>query len=210
MLVADPQPWRERWQQGTTGWDLGAPHRLTRELIALARSLGRWPSPPLIVYIPGAGRAHDALEFTHEGCTVVAADFAPEAIAAARHLYAGVAGIQFAVEDVLTVDPIDVARYDVVFDRAMLCALDPPLREAYVRALAQRLKPGGLFLGLPFLRVLRENSGRPPFEISPHTVTGLFAKEFDLVALETRTDGHCDEVIGAEMLAIFQRRVAGG
>ena len=147
--AADPTPWRERWQQGTTGWDLGAPHKLTIELVKLARARGRFTAPGR-VYMPGAGRAHDAAVFVGAGSEVVAADFAPEAMAEARRLYQALPRLSFVIEDVLATAPETRATFDAVFDRAMLCALDPVLRPSYARAIAHRLRPGGVLLAIPF------------------------------------------------------------
>jgi thiopurine S-methyltransferase len=200
---ADAAPWRERWQSGTQRWDIGAPHRLTREIIALARSLGRFRSPGR-VYIPGCGRAHDATVFSAEGCTVVGADFAPEAIAEAKRLYAALPGAEFVVEDALATTAENRAQFDAVFDRAMFCALDPSLRPRFAKAMAHRLKPGGVILSIAFLKVNHPNVGRPPFAVSAADMCSIFAEDFELVALESRADGECDEVIQLEMLAVFQ------
>src|SRR5262249_45494348 len=95
--------WAERWQSGQTGWDFGVAHPGLAILIAEATSSGLLPANPAQCRIlePGCGRAHGAAALARIGYRVTAFDVVPEAIAAARALYADVPGLELVVADAL-------------------------------------------------------------------------------------------------------------
>jgi len=57
-------------------------------------------------------------------------------------------------------------RFDVIFDRASLIAIDPSLRESYVETMGKLLKPGGQIL---LITLTRPDDAGPPFN-TPETV----------------------------------------
>lgn len=173
--------WRVRWQQGQTGWDLGGAHPALPALWQSALGMNL-VTDESAVFVPGCGAGHEAGYLAERGCKVDAIDFVQEAITAARTRYKPSPYLNFAVGDVLTEPEENARAYDVIVDRAMLCALAPEQREPYLKVCAQRLKPGGCFLGILFSKVVLED-GRmgPPFELNLPHVTQLMNGLFTLV-----------------------------
>lgn len=196
--------WHERWAQEKTGWDLNGPHPLTRILLqrvaAIAPQMltGRW-------LIPGCGRAHDGPFLLESGASFVEGrDIVPRAIEEAKRLYHGVPNFSLRCEDITNIGAADVATFDCIFDRAMLCALEGENRRQYVRSCSMFLKPGGFFASLAFARTDQPEIG-PPFQIMESEVRGLFANEWRLECLEERKDGACGEKILSEWILIARK-----
>jgi methylase of polypeptide subunit release factors len=74
-----PAAWEQRYQDGTTRWDLGHPAPAFQALLESADA----PNPGSALVL-GAGRGHDAIFFAQQGFDVTAVDFAPSAIQALR------------------------------------------------------------------------------------------------------------------------------
>lgn len=156
-------PWQERWSAKTTGWDQGGPHPLLRPLVDAVYTLMPHTRGGK-VYAAGCGRAHNEAALAQLGFEVTAEDFVPQAITEAQALYHACPRLTLRCADVFRVEPCDEARYDIVFDRAMYCAIQPKFRSAYLKAVLCRLKPGGLFMGIPFVEKTAETAAEgPPF-----------------------------------------------
>lgn len=200
------QPWAERWQTAQTRWDQGKEHPLLPELLSLAEIQGRLPKKAAI-YSAGCGRAHSEASMAHRGYEVLACDFVLEAVKAAQEKYAGTPHLTIEQRDGLVVQPDELGRFNAVFDRAMLCALQPQNRETYINACWQRLKPHGLFMGILFTETTNGPGKGPPFEISIAQLMELFGRTFSLVALESRRSHlNPDDIIREEAVAVWMRR----
>ena len=64
-------------------------------------------------------------------------------------------------------------RFDVIFDRASLIAINPSLREEYVNIIGKLLKPGGQIL---LVTLTRPDDAGPPFN-TPETVVRQLYEE---------------------------------
>ncbi|MCX6130353.1 MAG: methyltransferase domain-containing protein [Proteobacteria bacterium] len=169
-------PWRERWIEGRTAWDQGQEHPAMTDLLQHAqREAGLKPGSQ--IFSAGCGRAHNEAWLARQGYQVEAIDVVPEAIAAARLLYADVPKLRLAVQDVFSLETPNLA-FDAVFDRAMLCALQPEHRLAYLEKLSACLRPGGLFMSILF-RAVKGPSG-PPFAVNEFDAMHLLSPYFDL------------------------------
>lgn len=170
------EPWRERWLVGRTGWDQGRPHDQLGRLLQHATLEGRLPAGARI-FSAGCGRAHNEAWLAGQGYRVDAMDAVPEAIEGARALYEQQSGLTLQVADVFA-SGVAVPAYDAVFDRAMLCAINPQHRSAYVQKISEKLVSGGLVLAILFRRT-RSLEG-PPFAVDEEEAHRLFADQFDL------------------------------
>lgn len=200
------QPWAERWRTAQTRWDQGKEHPLLVELLSLAEIQGRL-SKNAAIYSAGCGRAHSEAAMAHRGYEVLACDFVPEAVQAAQEKYGGTPQLRIEQRDGLVVQPDELGQFDAVYDRAMLCALQPQNREIYIEACWQRLKSHGLFMGILFTETANGPGKGPPFEIPVAQLMELFGKKFTLVAMESRRSHlHPDDIIREEAVAVWMRR----
>lgn len=196
------EPWRERWLVGRTGWDQGQPHGEMGRLLEHATLEGRLPAGARI-FSAGCGRAHNEAWLAGQGYHVDAVDAVPEAIAGARALYESVPRLNLQVADVFAGDA-SAASYDAVFDRAMLCALQPQHRATYVQKISEKLKPGGLVMAILFRRT-RSPDG-PPFSVNEDEARELFAAQFDLCHASSCPPPPNPQNVLEEWLCIWRKR----
>ena len=88
------------------------------------------------------GRARRS-SFAAAGWDVLAVDFSSEAVALARRHLAGSA-VEVREADVFE---LDEPPFDLVYERAFLCALHPHTRAAYGRRMPELVAPGGVLAG---------------------------------------------------------------
>lgn len=193
--------WQKRWQDGTTAWDLGMAHPSMPELLECSHKLSDLQTGAH-AYVPGCGRGHEGAFLAKAGFNVIAADFVEEAIAEAKMLYNSQPKLSFKVEDALVKQ--DKESFDLVFDRAMLCALQVANREAYLDAIYHRLKPGGLFLGILFSSLDDQVQKGPPFALSRDELWDLFSPSFSLVYCEQKK-AQTLPMIKSEWLVIWRK-----
>ena len=182
--------WQERWVEGTTGWDLQGPHPAFATVVKLLSACGV-DIAGARVFVPGAGRAHDGAAFARLGAEVVAEDFAPGAVAAAQALYRDERGLIIRQGDATVVPAAEIGTWDIVFDRAMLCALRPELRGAFLDAVARRLRSGGMHVVLLFDQIPvtpeRPAGSGPPFQITVADYRDLAGERFAVATTEDWT-----------------------
>lgn len=134
---AGPEFWDQRYEARFVPWDAGrVPARLKAYVAGAAH--------PRRVLVPGCGSAWDVRCFAASGWEVVGIDFSREALAAA----AAVLGPH--AERVRRADffaPIAEAPFDVVYERAFLCALPRRLWADWARRVAQLVPAGGDLAG---------------------------------------------------------------
>lgn len=192
-----PHFWEQRYQEGTTRWDLG------QEAPPFARLLNSADAPPPgPAAVLGCGRGHDALLFATHGFEVVGFDFAPSAIQAARRNAEKMAiAAEFLQRDIFDLVPEFAGNFDCVIEHTCFCAIPPRKREAYVEVTRSLLRPGGEVIGLFFTH---NRPGGPPFGITPEEIKQYFAPHFELVSLELAFDS-IPSRRGEEHLGRFRR-----
>ncbi|AFS53423.1 MULTISPECIES: methyltransferase domain-containing protein [Leptospirillum] len=190
--------WNQRYLDKNTGWDLGQPAPPFVRLVEKGEF-----GPPGRVLIPGAGRSYEGIFLASRGYDVTCVDFAPQAVREAREA-ARQAGVKLTVveEDFFRLDPRTIGVFDYLVEHTCFCAIDPPMRQAYVDQSHALLAPGGLLIGL-FYAHGRE--GGPPWTTTEEEVRGLFGKKFDLLSLGL-TDWSVDSRKGEELLGRLRRK----
>jgi SAM-dependent methyltransferase len=146
----DPDFWDLRYQASFSPWDAG---RVPAQLAAFAkRAKGR-------VLVPGCGSAWDVRCFAESGWHVLGIDFSEEALAAARPVL-GAHAARIRRADFFA--PIPEAPFDVVYERAFLCALPRRLWPAWASRMAELVKTGGSLAGFFYFD---EGERGPPFPL---------------------------------------------
>lgn len=165
--------WDMRYQLGETHWDIGS------------------VSPPLKIYfeqltnkqisilIPGCGNGYEASWLLQNGFRdVTILDISP--------LLTQKLKIKFEKESEngLKIVTCDFFRhhgnYDLIIEQTFFCALDPHLRDEYVKKMDALLKPGGKLAGVLFNRSF---AGGPPFGGSKQEYEQLFSRCFTIQTL---------------------------
>ncbi len=195
--------WDQRWRQDDTPWDKGyaAPplsEYLEDEECKLRHSRR--------VLVPGCGSGHDVRELARHGIPATGLDISPKAIETALAcLPAG--GEDYVCGDLFAPDWRVGREFDAVWEHTCFCALDPALRPAYARAMAEILPPGAWLAGVFYLTPWDpgETPESPPFEASREEIRTLLDPWFEL--RKERVPGRAyPGREGREWLAVFRRR----
>ncbi len=196
--VNSPDKWEDDYQRKTDGWDLAGPTPALKRIAASGRF------QPGKMFVPCAGRGHDAREFARHGFQVTAVDFSPSAVDAMREMADPAAPIEIMQHDMFKLPRGMDGKFDYVLQYTCFCAIDPNRREEYADMVARLLKPGGIYIDLAF--PLDGRPGGPPFATSQQEITGLFAeKGFDLVSREKLEDSISPRR-QAEELLVFRKK----
>ncbi|MBD1904219.1 TPMT family class I SAM-dependent methyltransferase [Funiculus sociatus GB2-A5] len=178
--VTEPNDWENRYQEGTTPWDLGEAAPPLESLLNSSRlPVGR-------AVVLGCGRGYDALLFARYGFETIGVDLAPSAIASATSL-ANATGstAQFLQRDIFDL-PAEFPNYfDYIVEHTCFCAISPEQRTAYVQLVRSLLKPKGELIGLFFTH---NRPGGPPFGITPVEIRHYFETDFEILSLEPVTN----------------------
>jgi SAM-dependent methyltransferase len=164
---ATPDFWDARFREGVTPWDAGGVPAALRAFLAREPAGRR-------VLIPGCGSGYEVQAFAAAGDDVVAIDFSPAAIVAARRVL-GALGCVLVQGDFFA-HPL--GEFELVYERAFLCALPRPLWPRWAARVAEVLRPGGRLVGFFFWR---DDERGPPFGLKEGELEQLLAPAFDRI-----------------------------
>jgi SAM-dependent methyltransferase len=185
-----PEFWDTRFRDGVTPWDAGGVPRQLKEYLR--------ERPPGRVLVPGCGTGYEVRLFAEHGHDVLAIDFSDEAVAAARRKL----GLQVGKADFFA---LDEGQFDVVYERAFLCALPRPRWADWARRMAELVRPGGELVGFFYID---DNLRGPPFGTSKQGLNELLGPAFDLVAERAVPAEESIPVFkGKEIWQVWQRRL---
>ncbi|RYZ53357.1 MAG: methyltransferase domain-containing protein [Proteobacteria bacterium] len=195
--------WQKRWQKGQTGWDQGGAHPALLQLIQHAKREAALPEAARF-FSAGCGAAHSEAVLAEWGHEVRAIDLSEEAIAAAKQMYGKVAGLELVKSDLFEIEDRELAAYDAIYDRAMLCALPAELRPDYIEAMKKRLKKGGLFCGILF-RLVDVEKG-PPFAVDEAEAYRVLHRDFVLCYAAAIPAAPVPAVVREEWICVWRLR----
>lgn len=189
-----PDFWDKRFAEGVTPWDHGC---APAELEALAPPADSPARPSILV--PGCGHAREAGWLDARGWAVTALDFSPAAVSAARDTLGAWNG-ELHCADFFTFAP--ATPYDVVYERAFLCALPRKLWAGYGPRMAELVRPGGYLAGFFFFS---DEPKGPPFGIGEAELAALLTPWFDKIA-DTPSQAPIPVFANGERWQVWQRR----
>ncbi len=162
--------WNKQYESNTTGWDLGE------------------VSPPLKAYIdqiqnkncriliPGCGNTYEADYLLQQDFTnITIIDIAPILVENLKNKYADNPNIHIILGDFFTLH----GQFDLIIEQTFFCALNPSLRESYVKKMNELLAPNGKLMGVLFDRTFEIDG--PPFGGNQEEYKKLFEANFDFI-----------------------------
>jgi len=189
-----PEFWDTRFREGVTPWDAGGVPPALKDWIE--KRTGR-----LRVLVPGAGTGYEVRLFAEHGHDVLAIDFSDAAIEAARRELGPLAG-RVKKADFFG---LQEGPFDLVYERAFLCALPRTLWPAWGRRMAERVRPGGQVAGFFYLD---DNPRGPPFGISRQGLKDLLDEAFELSSDHPVPPAESIPVFkGKEIWQVWKRRL---
>jgi len=190
----DPGFWHQRWRNNQIGFHQGRINETLRDCYSRLE-----PRPGEHVFVPLCGKSMDLLWLREQGHPVTGVEVSPVAVAAffqenglrAKALRSGAltrhdsTGFTLYCGDFFDLEPIDVCRCTLAYDRASLVALPAGMRLRYARHLL-RLLPEGARILLVTLRYPQEEAAGPPFSVGAAEVETLFGDHCAIDALGSR------------------------
>lgn len=167
--AAQPEFWEKRFRENFTPWDAGRVPATLAQFLTTETGGQR-------VLIPGCGSGYEVRAFAEAGFETLAIDFAPAAVDRARKTLGPLAHrVRFA--DFFDFDP--GAPFDLVYERAFLCALPRRIWPRYAPRVAELLRPGGRLAGFFYFD---EGERGPPFGLKSGELEALLGGRFDRIA----------------------------
>jgi len=176
--------WEEQWLEGGglkpgQKFDKERPHLMLdwiiQEKLIDAKNER---SEPKSILIPGCGRGYDPAFFGLHGLNATGMDISPTAVIAANEYLASFKAKNPGAELSKVISgnffENDGSSFDYVYDYTFFCAIDPSLREAWGKRMAELVKPGGKLITMIFPVV--EKQGGPPFQVKIEDVRMLLEK----------------------------------
>jgi SAM-dependent methyltransferase len=159
--------WETRYRDGVMPWDAG---KVPADLRAWRPKVNAGAR----ILIPGCGSAHEAYYLAENAFDVLAIDFSPAAVELARHNLACFGDI-VRLADFFEFDA--GPGFDLIYERAFLCALPRKMWQRYAERCAQILRPGGAIAGFFFFA---DSPKGPPFGTSAAELDALLGPAFTL------------------------------
>jgi SAM-dependent methyltransferase len=185
--------WDSRYRSGTTPWDAGCvPPYLESWLEARA---------PMRVLVPGCGSGYEIRAFVEHGHDVTAIEISEAAIATAAKAL-GPLATRVKKADFFQ---FDAPPFDLVYERAFLCALPRRLWPAWAARAAELVRPGGELAGFFYFDT---NERGPPFGIAQTRLDELLCPSFELCSRVEIPQGDSIPVFkGKEVWQAWRRRL---
>lgn len=172
--LLDEKYWSERYETGSTGWDIGYAS------FPLTNYIDQLESKTLHILVPGAGNAYEAEYLWQQGfCNVHVMDISKAPL---KSLLKRVP--DFPESQLVNKNFFDHSgQYDLILEQTFFCALEPGLREDYCLKCRDLLKPGGSIAGVLFNVPLFTD--HPPFGGNEGEYRNLFTKYFQIGIMES-------------------------
>jgi len=189
-----PEFWDTRFRGGVTPWDAhGVPPILE---VWLKKRIS-----PLRVLVPGCGTGYEVRAFAERGHEVLAIDFSDAALDAARRELGELANL-VRKDDFFS---LQEKPFDVVYERAFLCALPRSLWTDWARRTAELVRPGGELAGFFYFD---DNERGPPFGIAAAQLNSLLRGNFQLSEkLPVPAEQSLPVFKGKEVWQVWKRRL---
>jgi hypothetical protein len=188
LKPTSPQFWDERFENNCTPWNRnGVPEALQSFAI-------RHQDQAFSCLIPGCGHAHELGFLAQSSWQVRAIDFSVKAVAAAKQLLGEYSHL---VEHADFFEFQSTQTFNVIYERAFLCALPIDMRAAIVKRWSELLQEGGFLIGFFYIDDSENASIKgPPFSIQTAELTKLMTPYFELM----------DDQNVADSLSVFEGR----
>lgn len=185
-----PAFWDERFAQEFTPWDSGA---VPQQLRHFSQA-----SAPRRTLIAGCGSAWEVGHLLDAGWDVTAIDFSPQAVKRAQ----ATLGKHAARVQQADFFSFQAAPFELIYERAFLCALPPARWPEIVARWSDMLVDGGLLAGFFFFAETRSG---PPFGANPQVLQALLQPHFALLE-DAATEDSIEVFAGKERWQIWQKR----
>jgi cyclopropane fatty-acyl-phospholipid synthase-like methyltransferase len=186
--------WEERYQQGEDKWDVGEISKPIKEYI------DQITDKKIKILIPGAGNGYEFEYLINNGFkNSFVVDYAETPLENIKKRIPDLNENQVINSDFFELE----GKFDLIIEQTFFCALNPELREEYVRKMKSILNPKGKIAGLLFQFPLTTEG--PPFGGSKEEYIALFQKDFNSITMETAHNSIAPRK-NKELFVIFEKK----
>ena len=202
---ATPDFWNVRFDANFTPWDQRSVPQCLREYLT-AQLVSTTPTAPRRVLIPGCGAANEIKQFIDCGWAPTAIDFSPAAVAQASAQLGSLASHVRQAD--FFGDTVFAGDFEVIYERAFLCALPRTMWADWARRVAALLPPtnargeGGRIIGF----FVEDDSPKgPPFGLKSGELDEMLSPAFTRIEKIKPTDS-IPIFAGKESWQVWARR----
>ena len=172
-IILDSRYWENRYQENSTGWDLG---KVSRPLEHYFEQL---EIKELKILIPGGGNSYEAEYLIKRGFkNVYVVDLSETALINLKNRVP-----DFPSSQLLQKDFFDIKmKFDLIVEQTFFCAIHPSLRQDYAKKMSELLKDNGELVGLLFNVSLYQDN--PPFGGNKNEYEKCFEPYFNIEIME--------------------------
>ncbi len=169
----DSKFWENRYLNNETGWDIGNISTPLKEYFDQLSNID------LKIIIPGCGNAYEAEYLFNLGFkNIFLVDYSQTALNQFSNRVPNFPKTQLICENFFNHDN----HYDLMVEQTFFCAIDPSLRQNYVKHCSKILYPNGKLVGVLFNDTL--NIDKPPFGGNISEYKKLFTPHFNIEKME--------------------------
>jgi methyl halide transferase len=197
--VDKPSFWEERYRKNQTNWDTKSANPVFAKLIDDNNFTNKGK-----ILIVGCGKGYDAVLAAEKGYDVTAIDFSLTAIEYAEQLaIQKELNIKFLIEDIFTLNKDYVESFDIVYEYATYCAINPERRKEFAIKISSLIKKGGRLIAILF--PVDKRDGGPPFSVDIQEFYKNFSEHLQL-ELSTKQINSIKPRKGKEILQVYFKR----
>ncbi len=175
-LKLDETYWENRYQANSSRWDLGVVSPPIKDLIDSLQNKSQR------ILIPGGGNSWEAEYMHRQGFTnVFVVDLAISPLENLAYKVPSFPKEHIIQEDFFKFE----GSFDLIIEQTFFCAIDPKLRENYVKKVHQLLRKGVKIRGLLFDAPL--NNDKPPFGVIKSSILNCSLLFFEIITIKKTT-----------------------
>jgi len=186
--------WEERYQKGEVAWNVGEITTPIKEYI------DQLTNKNIKILIPGAGNGYEFEYLIAKGFkNSFVVDYAETPLENIKKRIPDLDNNHIINADFFKLE----GKFDLIIEQTFFCALNPELREEYVRKMKSLLNPKGKIVGLLFQFPL--TSEGPPFGGSKEEYVSLLQNDFNIITIETAYNSIAPRC-AKELFVIFEMK----
>lgn len=190
--------WTKRYQEESTGWDIGYPSTPLREYI------DQLVNKNIFILIPGAGNAYEAEYLWKKGFqNVFVMDISEFPLRQFQDRNPDFPKEQLLQEDFFQ----HKTQYDLIFEQTFFCSFIPTdeNRNRYAKQMASLLKPSGKLAGVWFDIPLADDLEKRPFGGDKALYLSYLGQHFKTITFESSYNS-IPPRMGSELFGIFIKK----
>ena len=190
--------WTRRYQDQSTGWDIGYPSTPLKEYIDQLKD------KTMSIMIPGAGNAYEAEYLWKQGFkNIVVVDISKVPLDAFQKRNPDFPASQLLQEDFFK----HQKQYNLILEQTFFCSFVPSKenRSAYAKHMASLLKPNGKLVGVWFDIPLTEDMEKRPFGGNKERYLNYLKSYFETITFE-RCYNSIPPRQGKELFGVFTKK----